>query len=249
MSLVSFQRAMADLVASPELCRELRRDPAPVLDRYDLTEVERRRLAQAAAHRGMAVNCTLYRANRIGVVYTVLGCACFVLGDRLRDEVDRFWAEWGKPDFQAQRELHRFADFLRRRMAAGELRSPYLEEVLEWELAVYDSGFVPRRETLAALARGERADAPLRLHPLLRVVTFRHDPLALLPQLQARRPPPWEADEGEFYLLVDRRGESRAASRVDARAGRALRAVQAGEEVPAAETEVLRAAGLLVRMG
>lgn len=228
MSLLAFQRAMADLVASPETCRELRRDPGPVLDRYDLTEVERRRLAQAAAHRGMAVNCTLYRANRIGTIYTVLGCTCFVLGDRLRTEADRFWAEFGKPDFQARRELHRFAAFLRRRMAAGELDGPYLEEVLEWEMASYDAGFVPRRETLEALARGERPGAPLRPHPLLRVVPFRHEPLALLAQLQARTPPPWEAEEGEFYLLIDRRGETREVARIDARAGRALLAVQEG---------------------
>ena len=63
--LAEFQQALADLTASPELCIQVRRDPAVLNQRYILTERERDRLVGIVRHPGMACACTVYRANRL----------------------------------------------------------------------------------------------------------------------------------------------------------------------------------------
>lgn len=249
MSLLGYQNALAELIASPELCRAARRDPDAALGCYDLTPLERRRLAEAVHHPGMVVNCTLYRANRVGPIYARLANTCFGLGHRLREEMDRFWAEHPKPGFQVGPELHRFAGYLRRRIGEGAVDVPFLEAVLEYELAVYDVSVLPRRPVLEELRRAAPAPegARPRLHPLVRVVEFRHEPAELLRLLSARVPPPYELEEGEFYLQVDRLAETRVVTRLPAELGRALRRVDAGDaDLSAADVEALVASGRVV---
>src|SRR5258708_39790890 len=60
-----FAQALADLVASPPLCREVRAHPSRLSECYELTDLELRRLVDMANQRGMVCNCTLYRANRL----------------------------------------------------------------------------------------------------------------------------------------------------------------------------------------
>ena len=55
--LVEFQQALADLVASPEACRQARANPAPLRLRYDLSQREFDRLVAMVNHNGMALNC------------------------------------------------------------------------------------------------------------------------------------------------------------------------------------------------
>jgi hypothetical protein len=243
VSLKGFQRALADLVAAPELCRAARQDPAAVLGRYELTPLEERRLAAVVAQRGMATSCALYRANRLGPLYTFLPLTCFLLGPRLRGELDRFWAAHARPGDIAEQELQGFAALLRGRLASGELEDPLLGPVLEYELASFMLGLLPPPGADPAPEGG-----PARVHPRVRVVAFRHEPAALLRLLAARQPPPYALDEGEFYLLVDARGRQRAVSRIAPRLGRVLRALDGeGEEAPAEEElEALAAAGLVV---
>ena len=230
MSLVEFQRALADLAASPELCRALRDDAGPVLGRWQLTELERERVAAAIRHPGWVVNCTLWRANRLGPIYTLLARSCFLLGDRFRDEVDRFWALHPRPDFMTRREVPRFAAFLRGRLESGGLGDPYLAQVLEYELAYFELGLLPRKRITAETPAPDHVEpgTPLRLHPLVRVVRFAHEPEPLLTLLAQFRPRPYELAEGEFYLVVDGRAGARELSRARPDAGRLLLRIASG---------------------
>ncbi len=93
MSIAEFQRAFADLIASPERCvalREGRHGRARGL-RHDAC-ARRKRLETMVHHEAMSVNCSLYRVNRLIPVYSVLPHSCRLLGDRLMDELDAFWA-------------------------------------------------------------------------------------------------------------------------------------------------------------
>jgi hypothetical protein len=49
MSLASFQGALCDLIASPGLCLAVRADPDATLARYELSGLERKRLANLYA--------------------------------------------------------------------------------------------------------------------------------------------------------------------------------------------------------
>ena len=92
MSIAEFQRAFADLIASPERCVALRDGRTDVLADYDMTPREKKRLETMVHHEAMSVNCSLYRVNRLIPVYSVLPHSCRLLGDRLMDELDAFWA-------------------------------------------------------------------------------------------------------------------------------------------------------------
>jgi hypothetical protein len=112
MSLQQFQRAFADLVASPNLCVRLPSAPE-MLDVYDLTERERVRLLAMASHRGMSHNCTLYRANRLTPIARCLPRTCLSLGGRLRDLFDAYLAESSDEfDLQFRVEAERFGRYL-----------------------------------------------------------------------------------------------------------------------------------------
>jgi hypothetical protein len=107
MSLLGFQRAMADLAASPDLCRAARADAQAALAGYDLTPLEHRRVASAAAQRGMIINCRLHRSNRSSTILTLLRGTVHLLGKELRATMDRFWAAYPTPDFTTRREIRR----------------------------------------------------------------------------------------------------------------------------------------------
>jgi hypothetical protein len=250
MSLVEFQRALSDLAASPELCRALRADAGPVLDRWQLTELERERVAAAIRHPGWVVNCTLWRANRLGPIYTLLSRSCFLLGDRFRDEVDRFWAMHPRPDFMTRREVPRFAGFLRDRLAAGGIDDPYLGEVLRFELAYFELGLLPRRQLTSETPAPEAVEpgTPLRLHPLVRIAPFAHEPEPLLTLLAQFRPRPYPLAEGEFYLVIDGRTGARELGRATPEAGRLLLRIAHGgvRSEGDAETAALVRQGLAV---
>jgi len=205
MSLIAFQLALADLATSAELCARVARDPDEALAGRDLTPLERRRIVSAAEQRGVAVNRALYRYNRTIPLTGVLRGTCYLLGGALSALSDEFWAEGGL-DRNQRREAERFVDFLRRALASGRVSSPYLAEVMEFELARYQVATRPREPLLAAVdeAAARWPEGPLTLHPLLRVVSFKHEPNQLLRLVSTRQPPPYpDLPEGEFYLLLN----------------------------------------------
>lgn len=223
MSVRGFQQALCDLIASPQLCLRVRENDGEALAAYELTERERRRLTAVSRQPGMSVNCTLYRVNRITPLYSMLPRSCLLLGDGLSGEVSAFWAAEAT-DMQFGPEIERFAGFLRARVAAGAAQSPYLLEVLDFELAVNALRFAPRRRLIAELEQRQVSEA-WELNPLLRVVRFAHDPGALLSSLGRGAPPPAELERGEFYLVVDATEAELAMQPIEPRFGRALERV------------------------
>jgi hypothetical protein len=221
VSLHAFQLALADLAASPALCARVADGSEVELAAYDLTAVERRRVAAVAGQRGMKVNCTLYRYNRISTLTAVMPGAIHLLGRDARTLADEFWAA-APADVNMRREAERFAVFVRSEMARSRLESPYLLEVMEYELLRYDVATRPRARLSAQVAAdAERwPDGPLALHPLLGIARFVHDPLVLLPLIDARSPLPYaDVPEGDFHLLLDCRAgiyEQRPLDRVTA---------------------------------
>jgi hypothetical protein len=227
MSLAGFQRAFCTLIATPGLCSDLRRDPDLVPAGWDLTPRERRRILALAAHRGMATTCSLYRANRLTPLWTLLPRTCFLLGGGLRSEIDLYLARERDADLQFASEVQCFAAHLRGRLASGALACPYLREVLELEVA---------RQELPLLAGTEAGRALFVLipHPLVRALAFDHEPSALLARLAERRPPPYdELPSGEFWLLIDARDGELRTLPLPARLGRALSALQRRQSLTA----------------
>lgn len=182
MSIPSFQQALCDLIASPQLCLTLRANPEAALADYQLSARERKRLLEVVWQRGMSTNCTLYRSNRVTPIYTLLTFTCRALGDQLRALLDEFWEAKEFQDGQFHSEVERFAAFLSRRIAAGGIQSPFAAELLQFELALNALEFAPRRQILDEIAKLPpiEPDTPCRLHPLARVIRFRHDPDVLL---------------------------------------------------------------------
>jgi hypothetical protein len=182
MSVASFQQALCDLIASPDLCRALRAAPDDVMADYDLSDRERRRLIEAVWQRGMSTNCSLYRSNRVTPLYTLLNATCRSLGDQFAPLLDEFWNARNYSDGQFQSEVERWACFLRRRIADGAVRSRFTADLLEFELALNSLNLAPRKKLLGEIARLPKPgpDTPCWLHPLARIVVFRHDPVALL---------------------------------------------------------------------
>ena len=231
MTLPAFQQALCELIASPDLCLEVRAGTAGFLDRYDLSPRERDRLLDIVWQRGMSTNCTLYRSNRVTPVYTLLHYTCMVLGDALKDALEQYWAGATLRDLEFKHEIHRFAHFLRTRIATSEIVDPFLEEVLDFELAVNELRFAPRREILRQLGdRGGDAGSLTHgpLHPLARVVRFRHDPTALLDSLAHGRVPR-ELLETEAYLLLSVVDGGLSATALEPEAGRRLWRLSAAE--------------------
>ena len=85
MSNHDYQLAMADLIRRPDLCHSINSGIAEVLERYSLTPVESERLRTVARHRGMAVNCMLYRANRLVGITRRLPATVELLGSKFRE--------------------------------------------------------------------------------------------------------------------------------------------------------------------
>lgn len=198
MSLVAYQRALCDFVASPELCVRARRDSDSVLAGYDLTARERRRLATVVRQPGMSTSCTLYRVNRITPMFSHLPLTCFLLGDQLIPEAERFWAEGQPTDLQFGPETERFARHLRQRLGTGALTDPYLDEILEFELAV-------NRLRMASRELGDVNGRPDTTVPAPSGVDvrFRHEPFFILECLADRRRPESEPPDAEFVLHVE----------------------------------------------
>jgi hypothetical protein len=134
--LVDFQQALADLVSSPALCTEARRDPAVLRSRYQLSDRESRRLAQIVNHPGMACNCMLYRANRLAPLALNLPDLVKALGPDLRDCLDAFWTEYANTDVHFYVESYRFCEFIQQQIASGRTFAQNVAPALQHEMSI-----------------------------------------------------------------------------------------------------------------
>lgn len=250
MSLAAFQRAIVDMAASPALCAAVMDDAAAALAGYDLTEREIGRLASAAASKGMVVNCMLYRANRLAPLSSQLRYTFHLLGMELRATAEAYWAVNPRLEPNATVEVRRFAQFVRDRARAGDIREPLVPEVLEWEMTVYELALLPAgrvaEETEARQLRASPYGA-LRLHPLIGISRFSYEPGALLGALFAKRRPPYDdVPAGDHYLLVDARSGERLFYPLTPEGARSLLAVRDGLPLAPEAAEGLIAEGLAV---
>jgi hypothetical protein len=110
--LVEFQKALAELTASPRLCREMRREPERLRLRYRLTDKEWRQLAGVVASKGMEANCMLYRANRLAPVALNLPETCDAIRDELDALISAYWESEPTTDVHFLVEADRFCRFL-----------------------------------------------------------------------------------------------------------------------------------------
>jgi len=180
MSIAEFQRAFADLIASPERCIALRGGAADVLAGYDLTPRESNRLETMVHHEAMSVNCSLYRVNRLIPVYSVLPHSCRLLGNRLMEELDAFWAASRHATLQYRWESWRFGQWLEERIAMRRLPGGPVEDAIRLEMAMFDvqaaarSGRSRRQVVLARYDPDELLDETIpaeELQPLASGVT------------------------------------------------------------------------------
>ncbi|HEX5871952.1 MAG TPA: hypothetical protein VFY65_16095, partial [Longimicrobium sp.] len=227
MSLLAFQRAMADMAATPTLCRRVLDEGDAALAAYDLTPIERQRLRSAVEQRGMRMNIMLYRNGRLSPLVSQLPGTFHLLGYQLREIAEAFWVENPKVPRGVPGEMRRFAAFLRRCIADGTLTEPLLAEVLDWEMETYELALLPperTRQSVADAAAQARPDAPLRPHPLVGVARFTREPFAVVRALAEKRPLPYDhAEPGDYHVLVDFRGARRALAPLDAAVAAAFR--------------------------
>jgi hypothetical protein len=116
VSREDYQRAMADLMRSPGSCQAVGSGSAEALEGYVLTPVERQRLRSVARHRGMVVNCTLYRASRLVGITRRLPLTVQLLGPALREVFDAYLLEYPDADAEFDREARSFARFVASRL-------------------------------------------------------------------------------------------------------------------------------------
>lgn len=142
--LAEFQQALADVVADPMLCLELRRDPNALRGRYVLSDREWSRLIGIAGHDGMSAACTVYRMNRLSPLAMNLRDTLHALGPRLSDTLADYWREHPRGIAHFQLESQRFCHFLRLRIAGGAPTSA-LSAALAHDSAAVDAALEASR--------------------------------------------------------------------------------------------------------
>ena len=134
--LAEFQQALADLIASPALCIEARRNPDVLRQRYQLTELEAKRLQGVVSHPGMQGNCILYRANRLAPLALNLPNLVKALGKDLRGVLDDFWQKYTNTDVHFYIESYRFCEFVREEIARGRQLPAAVAAALDHDAAI-----------------------------------------------------------------------------------------------------------------
>jgi hypothetical protein len=134
--LAEFQQALADLVASPDLCMEAKRDPLLLRTRYQLTNREAQRLNGVVNHPGMKCNCMLYRANRLAPLAVNLPNLIKALGEDLRGVLDDFWKEYKNTDVHFYVESYRFCEFVKGELARGRPFQVDITPSLQQDMAI-----------------------------------------------------------------------------------------------------------------
>jgi hypothetical protein len=117
--LAEFQQALADLVAAPEFCRQVREHPQRLQERYKLSQREFERLVGMVNQRGMACNCMLYRANRLAPLALNLRELCRALGARLGPLLSEYSLLYPNTNVHFYLECDRFCQFMYRKIEEG----------------------------------------------------------------------------------------------------------------------------------
>lgn len=240
MSLMEFQRAMADLAGSPSLCRLAQSDPDEALRGYALTGRERTRLASVVGQAGMQVNCTIHRTTRLIPLDTLLPLTCAALrsgegGRALGDELDAYWSGASRPAIRFETEGARFVAHLESRVERGRSAWPCpasaLVDLARLELAMETLRIAPR-DVGEERAPG-RADVSHRhrLHSDARMVRLDHEPAALLAGARARPPDLASVPRRPSLVVLTREGDQVSVFAAPPDRARDLEALARGEGV------------------
>ena len=244
MSLLGFQQAFFEIVTTPALRQELAALPPPelppALASFELTERERRRLHAVARDRGTFMVQRLHRATRLSMLSNTVPRTCEALGaQKLQEVVHRFWKENPLTRAQYLREGLRFGEFLRARLAAGEVVHELLPDLLEAELAILMLGMsgLAAPSTPPVLPEGAALEqARPKLSPWCRVLPFHREPRAVL---RAIGHVPATLPEGESFLVLAGLGPGRVSVNVvDAPRGRLLLASTGERDVAQLRSEL-----------
>lgn len=216
MALEVYQEIFCRMVATPAFRERVLERSGEFLNDFDLSDRERRRLLAIAAQPGMRVNTAIHRANRITPLDHSVPFTFFLLGERLWELLERYWLENPTENLQIPAECERFSLFVKGEIKAGRIVDPYIEEVLAFERTCTELKFFTEEELRAF---NPAADALL---PLVRIVTFRHDPESLLDALANGVLPAADITEGEFHLCIDCRSGEPDFRLLDAEAFKAI---------------------------
>jgi hypothetical protein len=133
--LVEFQQALADLVARPELCREVRSNPSQLRRHYDLSPREYARVVEMVNQDGMACNCMLYRANRLAPLALNLPEFCRAMGSRLGSLLSEYSILHPHSNVHFYLECHRFCCFILDKVRDGYYLEPHIKIIFDRELS------------------------------------------------------------------------------------------------------------------
>jgi hypothetical protein len=197
MSLRDFQRALTSMTLDVGFANAVYAQGAAALGAYELSEREARRLAAVVRQPGMALNCSLARANRFASIHDAFAMTCVLLGRELRGVLDELWSQRLPDNVQLQGEEQPFAERVQSRLAdpAAPSLSEYLPAVLAYECACLELAQLVRHSVRPELAPQES-----------RWVAFSHDPqvvFAALAQSQAPAPGMPRGDYRVRITLVD----------------------------------------------
>jgi hypothetical protein len=140
----------------------------------------------------METCCTLYRANRLAPLWTLLPSTCLILGENLAREAHLFWRTTPANEMRVYEESERFARFLRERLRAGALENPFLMETLDFETACNALRFA-----------APSPDSPDSREQGTRIVMFRHDPAMMLRCFRDEQTPSPDLPTGEFFVRLE----------------------------------------------
>ncbi len=241
MSLKSFQLALSDLIASPDLCIEARISPEIFFSKYDLTDRELHRLKTVVWQKGMSTNCTLYKANRITPLHTLLPYSSLLLDSDFIYYVEEFWKFFDKSDLQFKNEVEAFGNFIKMKIEKGEIENIYLDEILNLELAMNKLRFSPRRKILAELSKSTNVNEQkkcLRLHPLVAILKFSFNPFALIEYLYDHKQPPEELKQEDCYYLLSGHKEDIDFKKITKSVHGILDKINSGERITIADYQL-----------
>jgi len=190
VSEAAFQAGFVRLVTDEGFLDRMRAGQARA---RGLTRREARDLCALARSPGLTVMRKLHLGFRLNKLLSMLPLTCRLLGTRrLAVEAKSFWANRAPVSFYFADEAEAFARFLETRRQSG-LRVAYLDDVLAYEMALL----------LLKKPRAAGTDAPVVK------VGFRHDPQALLGQLQeGLRPRCIRRKRTDLLGWADERGEA-----------------------------------------
>lgn len=185
MSLAAFQQALVDLTLAPENTRRLIGGDVNILDAYNLTDREVRRLIDVVQQPGMSLNCTLARGNRFEAIGEVFPMTCVLLEPILKALLAELWDKVRPTNYQFAGEDEAFANAVKEKLETNAVSIPYLDEVFRYECLCLKMAQEMRNQT----------DPD---HEANEVMEFKHPPNLLLEPLSRLEAPPAGLPTGSY---------------------------------------------------